>query len=242
MHVTGGVERDHRVGVGTPGTHLGGHPDRLHELLLGRALAQGCLRMAADAVRALGDVRDGHRDDLLGLLVERTVREDLPAEFLEGVVGVGSELLALLGELGGDARIEIVCHDFGASSGSSIWTTSVGRSAWWTTAPETLPSSSDRTPVSPRERITIAVASWAPATSRIVFQTGPVALIATGSASNPASRAIRVPSSATRARSSAAARSSWAKSAMLAISPNHGMLPESAIGCQTLSTSACRVA
>src|SRR5436190_23817725 len=59
------VERDHGVRVGAAGAHLGGHPYRLHDLLLAGALALREPRVAADAVGALGDMRDGHRDQLL---------------------------------------------------------------------------------------------------------------------------------------------------------------------------------
>jgi hypothetical protein len=45
-----------------------------------------------------------------------------------------------------------------ASLSRAWWITSVGRSVWWTTAFETLPSSIERRPVSPREPITIAAA------------------------------------------------------------------------------------
>jgi hypothetical protein len=53
--------------------------------------------MACDAVRALGDVSDSNRDQLLGLLVERTVREHLPTELLKGVVYARRQLLTPLG-------------------------------------------------------------------------------------------------------------------------------------------------
>jgi hypothetical protein len=64
---------------------------------------------------------------------------------------------------------------------------------------ETLPNSIERTPVSPREPITIAATSQRSAVSTMVFQTGPAALMATGSASRPASFAMRTPSSAAAA-------------------------------------------
>ena len=59
---------------------------------------------------------------------------------------------------------------------------SVGRSAWCTTALETLPSSIARRPVSPRDPITIVAANSRSAISRIVFQTAPAASTAIGSA------------------------------------------------------------
>ena len=107
-----------------------------------------------------------------------------------------------------------------------------------TTALETLPSSIERRPVSPREPMTIVAASWRSASSRIVFQTGPVALTASGSAFRPASWAKRTPSSATRPAFSAAARSSSATSTMLAVSPDQAKLPRPASGCHTITTSA----
>ena len=61
--------------VRTAGAHLRSDPYRLHELPLVGALAQRGLRVASDAVWALCDVSDGHRDELLGLLVERAVGE-----------------------------------------------------------------------------------------------------------------------------------------------------------------------
>src|ERR1035437_2026324 len=46
---------------------------------------------------ALGYVRDGDRDELLGLLGQRAVGEDGLAEALESVMDAGRQLLATLG-------------------------------------------------------------------------------------------------------------------------------------------------
>jgi hypothetical protein len=66
-----GVQGQVRVGEGATSSHLRGDPDRLHDLLGSVALADVQLGVALDAVWALGDVRDGYRDELLGLLGQR---------------------------------------------------------------------------------------------------------------------------------------------------------------------------
>ena len=86
--------------VGPAGAHLGGDPDRLHQLLLGRTPSQGGTRVALDAELTLRDVRDGHRDQLLGLLVEGAVGEDLAAERLEGLMRLGGEVAPPVPERG----------------------------------------------------------------------------------------------------------------------------------------------
>ncbi len=92
-----GAQGEGGVGESTPGAHLRGHPDRLHDLLGGVALAHRQLGVAVDAVRALGHVRDGNGDELLGLLRQRAVGEDSLAEALERVVDSRRQLLATLG-------------------------------------------------------------------------------------------------------------------------------------------------
>jgi hypothetical protein len=74
-------------------------PDRLHDLLLARAATLRKSSVPADTVRALRHVSDGNRDQLLGLLRQRAVGEDLPAERLEGFVGLRRCLSAPPGEL-----------------------------------------------------------------------------------------------------------------------------------------------
>ena len=66
----------------------------------------------------------------------------------------------------------------------------------------------------------MVAASWRSATPTIVSQTGPVDPIATGSASSPASCAMRTPSSATRPSVSADARSTSTTLTMPPVAPN----------------------
>ena len=72
--------------VSAAGAHLGRDPDRFHQFLRRRPRAQRRLGMAANAVGTLRGVRDGHGDELLGLLRQGAVGEDGLAEGLEGVV------------------------------------------------------------------------------------------------------------------------------------------------------------
>jgi len=58
---------DERMGERGAGPHLRRDPDRFHELLLRGALPECRTSVAADAIGALRDVCDGHRDDVLGL-------------------------------------------------------------------------------------------------------------------------------------------------------------------------------
>jgi hypothetical protein len=83
-----------------------------------------------------------------------------------------------------------------------------------------------------------ADASWRSAVSMIVFQTGPAALMATGSPSSPASRAIRTPSSPARPPASAAARSSSTKLTTASLTPDQTTLSSEVVGCHTVTTSA----
>lgn len=106
LHGLDGVQGQRGVGERAPGAHLCGHPDRLHDLLGGVAFAQRQLGVASDAVRTLGHVRDGHRDELLGLLGQRAVGEDGFAEGLERVVDARGQLLAMLGLFGGGGVVQ----------------------------------------------------------------------------------------------------------------------------------------
>jgi hypothetical protein len=69
-------------------------------------VARLSLKSPFDAVRALGHVRDRDRDELLGLLWQRSVGEDGLAEALESVVDAGCQLLAALGLLGGGGVVQ----------------------------------------------------------------------------------------------------------------------------------------
>src|SRR5574338_1315524 len=77
------VDGKRRMRVRTACAHLGGDPDRFHDLLLGRARFQRGPGVALDAVGTLRGVRHRHRDQLLGDARQRTVREYRAAEILE---------------------------------------------------------------------------------------------------------------------------------------------------------------
>ena len=62
-----GVQCDGGMGEGAACAHLGANLDGFHGLLVGCASPVDELGVTGDAVRALGDVRDRHRDQLLGL-------------------------------------------------------------------------------------------------------------------------------------------------------------------------------
>src|SRR5450631_2303468 len=107
-----GLQSQGGVGEGTPGAHLSGHPDRLHDLLGGVALAKRQLGVALDAVWALGHVRDSYGDELLGFLGESAVGEDGLAERLERVMYSRSQRLALLGLGGCGGVVNALVHRF----------------------------------------------------------------------------------------------------------------------------------
>jgi hypothetical protein len=81
---------------GAAGAHFGGHPDGLHQLLLGRAVAQRGAGVALVALGALGDVGVGNGDELLGLGWQGPLGEDFFAERPDGVVRLGSEVMTLV--------------------------------------------------------------------------------------------------------------------------------------------------
>jgi hypothetical protein len=66
--------------------------------------------VTSDAIGTLGDVRDGDRDELLGLLRQGAIGEHRPAERLERGVDIRGESLAPLGELRCGLRIERLSH------------------------------------------------------------------------------------------------------------------------------------
>jgi len=90
--------------------HFGGDPNCFHELLFGSAFIQCTLRVATDAVGALGHV--GHRDSdqLLGLPVQCAVGEHLLAERLKCIVRRRRELLAALRKLPGRGGVDGFLH------------------------------------------------------------------------------------------------------------------------------------
>ena len=85
-------------------------PDGFHDLLIARARPAGQLGVAPDAVRALGDVRGGDRDQLLGLGGQGAVGEHLPAERVERMVDRRGELTAAVTDLAGGRRIDHAGH------------------------------------------------------------------------------------------------------------------------------------
>ena len=103
---------------------------------------------------------------------------------------------------------------------------------------ETLPSSIDRRPVSPRDPVTIAVASRRSAVSTIAFQTAPGASTVIDSARRPAFRASCAPTSASRRASPAAVESSPMKSTELADISDHAIPSVRSVGCHAVATTA----
>lgn len=89
------------MGKGAARPHLGGDPDRFHDLFVACSCPVGELGVTGDAVGALGDVGDRHRDQLLGLRGQGAVSENLLAERVECFVDPGSELTAAGADLGG---------------------------------------------------------------------------------------------------------------------------------------------
>jgi hypothetical protein len=80
-----GVQGQRRMGVGPPGPHLGGDPNRLHDLFRACPLAARELGVPGDAIGALRHVGGRHGDQLLGLLRQGAIGEDGAAEVLERV-------------------------------------------------------------------------------------------------------------------------------------------------------------
>jgi hypothetical protein len=58
-------ERDSAMRISAPRAHFGRNPNGFHDLLLRGALAQGRLRVPADAIGALRHMRDRNGDELL---------------------------------------------------------------------------------------------------------------------------------------------------------------------------------
>ena len=87
------------MGVSAPGAHFGSDPDGFHDLL-GRGSFSGCgLGVTLDAVRALGDMGHGDRDQLFGLARKRPVVKDSLAERPKRRLGIRRESAPLVGAL-----------------------------------------------------------------------------------------------------------------------------------------------
>ncbi len=93
------LKRKVRMRVGGARAHFRGDPDRFHYLLLGRAILDRLLGVAANAVRTLGHMRHRDRDQLLGLGGQRAVGEHGLTELLESRGNLGGELRALARKL-----------------------------------------------------------------------------------------------------------------------------------------------
>ena len=89
--------RDDRMRECCAGAHFRRHPDRFHQLLMRSAFAQRGARVAANAIRALRDVRDGDGNDVLGLGGEGAIGEDRLPELVECRCGAGRELAPRFG-------------------------------------------------------------------------------------------------------------------------------------------------
>src|SRR5262245_52435089 len=80
--------------------HRHGDEDHLGELLIARAGLRGPPGMRVDAPRALRDVRDAERDELLALHVERAGLERFLVELEKRAVRLGRELAHALEAFG----------------------------------------------------------------------------------------------------------------------------------------------
>jgi hypothetical protein len=61
------LDRDSGMRIGGARPHLSSHPDGLHQLLAGHAMAERGFRVSSDAIGALSDVGHCDSDQLLGL-------------------------------------------------------------------------------------------------------------------------------------------------------------------------------
>jgi hypothetical protein len=81
--------------VRTTRSHLGGHPNGLHDFLLGGSMFQGELCMPTDALGTLGHVRDSHGDQLFGFGRQCAIGEYALPECLKRAMDIGGELSSL---------------------------------------------------------------------------------------------------------------------------------------------------
>src|SRR5665213_1911549 len=106
MCVRNRVECEGRMRVRGPSAHFRGDPYRFHDLLWRRPVAQRGSRVAADAIRALGHVRDGDRNQLLRFRGNRAVGEYAVAEGTECLGGGGRKPSPLFSDLASGFRIK----------------------------------------------------------------------------------------------------------------------------------------
>ena len=104
------VDGNDRMRVGGAGPHLGGNPDRFHDLLFGRALLQCECGVATDAIRALRYVRHRDRDELLRFRWQRAVGKDLLAERSESGLDFRGQLPSFLRQFFRSIWIHMLFH------------------------------------------------------------------------------------------------------------------------------------
>jgi len=91
-------------------THLDCDPDGLHDLLSGRAAFQGGRRVAAYAIRALGDMGDGHGISCFVSAGRAPSAKTLSLNALNAASGPGASCLrlaAIPGSDGGNIALSI---------------------------------------------------------------------------------------------------------------------------------------
>lgn len=90
-----------RMGISPSGPHLGGDPNRLHQLLARGPITKGGFRVPVDAIRALRYMRYRNGNELLGLCRQSSAGKDLPAKRLKGFFRLGHKGPPFLGEFWG---------------------------------------------------------------------------------------------------------------------------------------------
>lgn len=87
------IQRQGRMSVSSARAHFRGDPDSFHDLFGRRPVPHGGACMAADTIRALRHMRDGHRDQLLRLRGNGTFSEYALAERPEGLGRPGGQTI-----------------------------------------------------------------------------------------------------------------------------------------------------
>jgi hypothetical protein len=83
--------------IGATGSHFGCHPDGLHEFFWGYAMTHSRFGVATDAIGALRNMGDRHRNQLLSSGGQSAIREHFPAKRQECVMDLRSEPLSGVG-------------------------------------------------------------------------------------------------------------------------------------------------
>src|SRR5690606_22307333 len=91
------IQRLDRMCESGTGAHLGGDPDRFHDLLGARTLAPCRFHMPLYAPWTLRHMGNGHGNELLGSHVERAFGENRLGERAEGIIGGWSKGMTQLG-------------------------------------------------------------------------------------------------------------------------------------------------